>query len=294
MPVIEQITLLAQQPDASTTEQSAKKEVSRLQKELAILEEETAQALSALEAECCQEILRLEGIAETLDSPLERAALKKVKRKTSSLKSQVKKRTNELTSKLNGKRGSVTRLSTEITRVSEAMVELLPKYPRIEIKKIPWLKDNKPQIVPINIMGPSCSFNRYNILWPVSINWVMNNFLKILKNHFKPYMDTFQERFDETKYSFVGMVPTKTKEVMNRTECDFTQVGGFLLMLADSDTLKIQRRKFVIPENLDPLIVGYHPDTPNDLWLIAAFDMTPVETLIVNKALKPFHEQNAD
>jgi len=76
---------------------------------------------------------------------------------------------------------------------------------------------------------------------------------------------------------------------MKRARPDFGKAGGCLFMLADAEMPTVSVKSTFDP---DPLIVGYHPDTTDLFWLVASFDMTPIEVLINNKALERFWEEN--
>ncbi len=170
------------------------------------------------------------------------------------------------------------------------------------------MKGSYPQIIPICENGPS--FTMHIVAQGdgglsesksgVSFDSPINRGLKgALKRVFIPYLkklareDAFhRENYREKMitYTFTGSIPKETKAAMEKARPDFKE--GCLLMLADANTLHVsQKITKRVPLNRDPLIVGYHKDTPDLFWLIAAFDMTPVEALIANDALKSFYER---
>ena len=92
-------------------------------------------------------------------------------------------------------------------------------------------------------------------------------------------------RFKKVEYYFIGLVPAEVKEKMIAAQADFQR--GCILVLADERTA-IKGRPW--KDLVDPLIVGFHDDTPDLLWLIAAFDLTPLEQMISERMRKPFEE----
>lgn len=308
IPLIKQIIQLAKQPNPANVDRNANKKVSKFQQELASSEQTLEESLKDLSCDFDPEIERLVSILKTLDSPLEKETKSRVARKISQLKSKKEKCSKVLYRQHKSEKASAERKTRETTSVSNAMVALLPKYPFIKIKEIPWLDDKKnPQIIPMHESTPTftmeihCYNGRINSLgikkWCSGSLHKHRKLISTMEKIFIPHIKTWKlsrcrQEDVETQHTFTGAIPLETKETMQNARPDFKDAKGCLLMLADARTLKFSRkRKKVQYIDPDPLIVGYHPDTPDLFWFVAAFDMTPIEALIMDKALKPFHER---
>ena len=306
---IYQIKKLVQQPAPGPIRSRANEEIAELEQELAVLERETKAKIEEIASHISSEIARLEENLKELDSPLESAAKKRLEKEISVLAHSKDKSSKELVKKLSEKKDSNGKRIKTINSVSSAKATLLPKYPFIKIEEIPWLSANKrkPLIIPIHESDPTfelrapCASGAYSSFSSSNITLRNSDSAKLtyieeleetLKNIFVPHVYTWiKEDHMETerrvRYTFTGGIPRETKEAMKRARPDFPH--GALFMLADADTLTVSVESLFDP---DPLIVGYHPDTPDLFWLVASFDMTPIEKLINNEALKRFWEEN--
>ncbi len=310
---IEFIKGLAVQPRPEDVRRIADENASKLRKEVAGLIAETKKSLGSLNDECDPEILRLKKILETLDSPLERATKRRVACEISRLTRDKNNRQQSLTQKLKSKKVHAERSIRETTSVSDTKTALLPKYPFVTIKEIPWLKNTKPQIIPIHESDPAFTISAYvsdddvtnSSLWWGSgeerrekkLEKLLDTLGKIFTPHIKKWKSEatgYGGYRKQVQYTFTGSIPRETKSAMRKARPDFKE--GCLLMLADASTLHVSRtiKRNMMPVNKDPLIVGYHPKTPDLFWLIAAFDMTPIEKIISDKALKGFWKQKKE
>lgn len=84
---------------------------------------------------------------------------------------------------------------------------------------------------------------------------------------------------DETRVSataqFVGLIPETTREKI--TVAQESRTFEAIYILAEVDKWSINA---IEPVNVDPLVLGWSEDYPDQLWYIDSFDITPLENTV--------------
>lgn len=109
----------------------------------------------------------------------------------------------------------------------------------------------------------------------------------VLKSKYGDVLDALatkvrSSRKEEVQLSceFSGTIPADVKEKIIQAKVDFKE---HVYILAEPAEWSLKETKAIDP---DPLVVGYHEDTPNVLWLIAKFDTTPIEDLVASLTIE--------
>lgn len=145
--------------------------------------------------------------------------------------------------------------------------------------------DGWPTIAPFSIESP-----RLELAIHPSGNWDRGEVRRVIHPALPPplrecYEDVFEKlrrRADNWKsihlaVAFTGVLPPDVRATVIAAQRHFKQI----LMLAEVDHWQIEERE-VPAIRTDPLVVGFDGQ---DFWLIAAFDLTPIEEAIRQIAL---------
>jgi hypothetical protein len=231
------------------------------------LPQEHAKALAPLQAEHGALTARIEGLGEVWGAE---------KRALAALKVASEERVNKI-------KGLNTDYVNQQTAAKRTIVtlrmqaELAMVYPRIAIGNVSWCVGKNFNLIPYPLNVGSVNLEYlWGGYWEDAFgrdSTLSRKCCSALRTH-TTYTLSKNERV-----SFPGFIPQEAKRKYRTAKEDhFSGEDACVFMVVDYKTLT----KVVVDP--DPLIVGWHPAAPADLWLIAAFDLTPAEAVIAEAA----------
>lgn len=245
------------------------------------LPQEHAKALAPLQAEHRALTARIEELGEVWGA--EKSAFE-------ALHEAAKQRVSQV----GGLKGAFTKklAATERTLVTlRKQAELAAIYPRIAIKDVPWCVGKAFNLIPYPV-----NVERVNLLYlwnrDFSYTWTDtfgSHSILSKECHSALRTHTTCTRAERERVTFPGFIPPEVKQKYFAARKDhFSGEVACTFMIVDYQTLT------KVEYDPDPLMVGWHPDAPADLWLIAAFDLTPAEAVIAEAAQQAHEEMKGE
>lgn len=175
---------------------------------------------------------------------------------------------------------------------SEALNHLRSQYRRLSMDPLRWRDDQGlPLFVIYHLFADkhmpdyarfSCSLgDDYRVRYghPRPVEACYGDLERLLKQRQKP------GRYIELKCEFDGIIPLEARKKMNDAVKDFKEGDygrTYIYLIAEPSTWEWEEGPIVREVDPDPLIVGWSELDPEALWLIAAFDVTTVEQLMLS------------
>lgn len=180
-------------------------------------------------------------------------------------------------------KGDYATATLQRLRDLRTLSELSSKYPRLGIRDVPWCVGDEFNLIPYPRHLNSVSLFS---LWQGSTRGAFGNSeqtFRLCHPALKTHANCTLSR--DERVSFEGFIPKEAKQKCLAAEKDhFSGEGACTFMIVDYRTLT------KVEHDPDPLIVGWHPDAPADLWLVVAFDLTPAEAVIAEAARQAHQE----
>lgn len=167
--------------------------------------------------------------------------------------------------------------------------ELFPGMARLDPDVFSWTKPQRvwkrrgravtldvPTFAYIDVTEDECQLHREQPSWTntsLMPGYVRTRYEKTLKA-----MDISGHRSVTLTYRYSGVIPTDVREIIQREQ--LAQRFNNLALVCDVPAWTVKSVPEPPRELLDPILVGVRANT---LWVLAAFDPTPVETYMVDE-----------